>query len=449
MTFSCAWNVEDFGARPGIELWDIAQLNAFAFTKALVAANASSIDRTVVFPEGRTFFMYAVNATNLFNINIQVDGVLKYTDEISKWPTKNFALIYFTDCEGIRVFGKGMIDGQGLNWWRYAYTGNDYRPDMLSFKYTRDVVVRDLYLYSSPKYSINFVDCADIVVHDVTIFVNSSLARGKDKHSSATYALNTDGIDLAAYNVTVYNNNITNYDDAIVAKPCRSTWKYCTCAGAIEAYNNTITYSTGLTIGSVPPNPDINCVRNVTFRDSVMHRPLKAIYIKPNPGTNGVGIIEDILYENIVIDHALWWTIWIGPQQQNQPGGDSGTGCNFLFPFVPICPTQSLVTMQRITLRNVVATETLPLFEGPGVILCDSSNPCRHFHFENVSNTVFTGTLEDIYNALPIFYIPGVIFPTPLRSDDWTFDYITTNVYGIAHKTDPAICFNDPSCFWS
>ena len=448
-TFVHGLNIDDFGARAGIERFEIATQNANAFLAALTAANASNTDRTIIFSEGKTYYMYAVNITSMRDITIQVDGILRYSDEIKNYPTKNYGLMYFLDCEGIHLKGKGQIDGQGLNWWRYAYTGSDWRPDMISFRESRDLTVEGLYLYSSPKYSINFVDCADVVIHDVTIYINSTLARGRDKHNSVTYALNTDGIDLAVTNAHIYNNKITNYDDGIVAKPCKSTGKYCQCSGNILAENNEITYSTGLTIGSVPPNENVNCVRNVTFRNNIMHRPLKAIYIKPNPGTKGTGIIEDIVYENIVIDHALWWTIYIGPQQQNQPGGGAdGTGCNFLFPFIPVCPTQPLVTMNNIILRNITATETLPLFEGPGVILCDAANPCTNFVFENVTNTMFTGSIQDIYDELPIFYIPGIVFPTPIRTDDWEFEYITSNVYGkVDENTFPVPCVDD-SCFW-
>lgn len=444
-----AWSVEDFGAKAGVENWEVAQWNANAFLKTISVANSSFIDRSVVFPEGKMFYMYAVNISHVSNVEIRVDGTLKYSDEIRRWPSDNYALMYFTYCENIHLTGKGMIDGQGLNWWRMAYTGTDNRPDMINFKYSRGVTVTNLYLYSSPKYSINFGDCADVVVHDVTIYVNSSLVRGRDKHSSVTYALNTDGIDIAATNVKIYNNNITNYDDGIVAKPCRSTGLYCQCSGNMDIFNNTITYSTGLTIGSVPPNANINCVRNVTFRNNTMHRPLKAIYIKSNPGTTGSGIIENIRYEDILIDHALWWTIWIGPQQQNQPGtDDTKTGCNFLFPFVPTCPTQPLVSMRNILLRNVRAVETIPLFEGPGVVLCDASNPCTGFVFENVTNSVYTGTIEEIYAQLPIFYIPGVIFPTPYRSDDWEFEYITSHLSGrLLGEVDPVPCMQG-DCYW-
>jgi hypothetical protein len=179
-----------------------------------------------------------------------------------------------------------------------------------------------------------------------------------------------------------------------------------------------------------------------------MYRPLKALYIKSNPGDVGTGIIENILYENIQIYQALWWTIYVGPQQQNEPNdGSNGTGCNFLFPFIPDCPTNPLVTMRNITFKNIHATETLPTFEGPGVILCDAANPCQDIIFNNVTNTVFTGDIDDVIKALPI-HAPGIIFPTPFRSDDWEFEYLSYYAYGEnIGNVEPAVCF-DESCWW-
>jgi len=46
-----------------------------------------------------------------------------------------------------------------------------------------------------------------------------------------------------------------------------------------------------------------------------MDYPIKGIYIKPNPGNGGDGIIENILYENVHMKTPIWWAIWIGPQQ--------------------------------------------------------------------------------------------------------------------------------------
>ena len=78
--------------------------------------------------------------------------------------------------------------------------------------------------------------------------------------------------------------------------------------------NCEVTYGVGMTIGTVSPSRLHSCIRNVVFRDIVFHRPLKAIYVKSDPGT-GTGIIENIVYENISMTHPLWWAIYIGPQQ--------------------------------------------------------------------------------------------------------------------------------------
>ena len=46
-----------------------------------------------------------------------------------------------------------------------------------------------------------------------------------------------------------------------------------------------------MSIGSVPPSGGCNCIRNITFRNVVMRRPFKGIYVKTNPGNSGSGIV--------------------------------------------------------------------------------------------------------------------------------------------------------------
>lgn len=41
--------------------------------------------------------------------------------------------------------------------------------------------------------------------------------------------------------------------------------------------------------------------------------PLKGIYIKPNPGDDGDGLITRITYENITMNKPVLWSIYIGP----------------------------------------------------------------------------------------------------------------------------------------
>lgn len=214
----------------------------------------------------------------------------------------------------------------------------------------------------------------------------------------------------------------------------------------------------------------------MTFRDSEWRFPLKAIYVKTNPGDAGSGVISDITYENLRIYNALWWTVWIGPQQQNQPGRDSDpTGCNFLFPYVPVCPTQPRVSVRRITLRNITAVDTLPLFPSPGVVLCNHSNPFADFRFEGVLNTPYAGDPADLtaqWDMASWMGPTGDAGPLSLwgdwnRSKQWEeegereereergkrkgkgrFEYVTAYVHGQQQgQVQPAVCLQE-DCYW-
>lgn len=77
------------------------------------------------------------------------------------------------------------------------------------------------------------------------------------------------------------------------------------------------------------------------------------------------------------------YACFVCPQQEQQPG-TAGTGCSFLYPIIPQCPTQPLVSISAITLQNIALTGGLTL---PGVLLCDPTTPCTDFEFENVVNT--------------------------------------------------------------
>ncbi len=68
---------------------------------------------------------------------MQVDGTLRLNNDLQQWNItyqgKKGEAIYFVDCERIRITGSGVIDGQGLVWWRLAYLGVDFRPHLITF----------------------------------------------------------------------------------------------------------------------------------------------------------------------------------------------------------------------------------------------------------------------------------------------------------------------------
>lgn len=163
-----------------------------------------------------------------------------------------------------------------------------------------------------------------------------------------------------------------------------------------------------MTIGSVPPNTNTACVKDVTFKNIDFDTPIKAVYVKTNPGNSGDGIIANILYENLKIKMPIWWGIYIGPQQQKQPDGD-GPGC-MLYPIIKECHTQPRVTIRNITLRNIQSTEgILP----PGIIRCNETNPCRDFTFENVFVTGWFTLLDYGYITENVIGTSSYSVPNP------------------------------------
>jgi len=141
------------------------------------------------------------------------------------------------------------------------------------------------------------------------------LIGSKTELSWPIFPLNIDGIDPAGSNVIIENVNITNFDDAVAVKPSNKGYSVAKngCSEDILVRNVNVMFGVGMTIGSVPPNGNHACVRNVSFKDINFEYPFKAVYVKTNPGDGGSGEIVDILYENIKIHFPVWYNIYIGP----------------------------------------------------------------------------------------------------------------------------------------
>lgn len=90
-----------------------------------------------------------------------------------------------------------------------------------------------------------------------------------------------------------------------------------------------------------------------------------------------------------------------------------------LYPLVP-CDTQPLIDVHNITLRNVQQFGSLL---PPGIIRCNSTNPCTGFAFENV------------------------------RAHGWWrifgLNYFVENIYGTVTSSKPDPGFLDPSTIGS
>jgi hypothetical protein len=137
-------------------------------------------------------------------------------------------------------------------------------------------------------------------------------------------------------------------------------------------------------MGSVPPHSGGNCIDNVTARRLDFDTPLKALYVKPNPASGEAGAhgaITNVRYEDVAIRDGLWWPIYVGTQQQHQPGG-GGTDCPFIFPLLnSSCPADAQVTLANLTFSRVNISGGLL---SPGILLANETNPGTGFVFDAV-----------------------------------------------------------------
>eukprot|EP01062_Namystynia_karyoxenos_P027110 TRINITY_DN20899_c0_g1_i1.p1 TRINITY_DN20899_c0_g1~~TRINITY_DN20899_c0_g1_i1.p1 ORF type:complete len:474 (+),score=176.19 TRINITY_DN20899_c0_g1_i1:75-1424(+) len=367
-------------------------------------AQAAAGDEVYV-PPGTWPALGGIAAGGLRNVTLRIDGTLHAVPDFDRWPKSGKNYLHFIELSGstdLTVTGTGTIDGQGKRWWNKWILDppGDKRPKLLVLTQADNVLVEGLRLVNSPSFHLALPDVRGAEVRHVSVDVDRweqrrlkaavRDRRGKvlggdfPGHWLQPEDLNTDGFDPSGTDVWVHDCQIANDDDSIAVKPCSASGCRTPCSQNMLFENLDIS-GMGTSIGSVPPHADPNCVRNITFRNISMPHTGKGIYIKSNPSCETApgarAILADITYENITMYKPLWWPIWIGPQQQHEPGSALGEKCALDYPIDKHCPTQGCADFRNITLRNVLIDS--PLL-APGVILGNSSNPMQNIVFDNV-----------------------------------------------------------------
>ena len=223
------------------------------------------------------------------------------------------------------------------------------------------------------------------------------------------YALNTDGLDFSGTGISVTNCSVTNFDDSVCVKPLLGDGSESafntSCSNDITISDVSVTWGVGVSMGSVPPDVGDNCINGVTVSRVNFTQPLKAVHVKPNPpkaDPAAKGHISNVLYQDLTIKDTVWWSVYIAPQQQEQPGGGTNTGCSFLFPLPnTTCPADPQVAVYNIALRNVAIHGALL---SPGILLMNASNPLT-------GNWTFDGVVATNYSSWPVeggYYCGGV-----------------------------------------
>jgi hypothetical protein len=78
-------SIDEYGAVKNINNWKAAVKNTNALIKAIYSADSSTTDNLVLFPKGNIYYLTNCSFDGLTDINIQVDGKIIYSDEISNY----------------------------------------------------------------------------------------------------------------------------------------------------------------------------------------------------------------------------------------------------------------------------------------------------------------------------------------------------------------------------
>ncbi len=305
---------------------------------------------TVYFPAGEylTGPIHMLSNTTLY---LDTGAVIKFSNDFdlytpfvkTRWEgtvMMNFSpLIYAYEQENIAITGRGIIDGQGREWWRYYYNNKEnpdivpkhkwfdewgrlnedlvtedyyqstmkwrfFRPPMIQFFKCNNILIEGVTLTMSPFWTINPAFSENIVIEGVTVINPPSP--------------NTDGINPSSCrNVRISNCYVSVGDDCITIKSGRDIdgrkW-------AVPSENITITNCTllrgngGVVIGSEVSGD----VRNVTISNCVFDGTKRGIRLKSARGRGGV--VEDIRVNNIVMrdvkDQAIVFNLFYDKSEE-------------------------------------------------------------------------------------------------------------------------------------
>jgi polygalacturonase len=387
-----AFSVVDFGAVPNTTSAAEASSNAAAFVKAIAAASQAGSGAYAVVPAGLQFDLLPVLVTGQRAASLVLLGNISAHANISDWggskKVKFPPLLRFESCWGVSLSGPGFIAGNGYDWWwARLFSEYSYAPNLVEIADSSGVRVTGVTTENSPRFNFNLKNVSDVEISGVTIWTDVEGQREMLVSASMwdldsnfpTFPLNTDGIDIDGRDVYVHDVEVTNWDDSLCVKPGKVQEEGCSQNHTYE--NAIIHFGVGASIGSIPPSDKINCVRDITFRNISFDSPTKAIYLKSNGGDTGSAIVENVHYEDIKANGSIWYPIYMGPQQQQEPDG-RGDG------WWPA--TNPLVSFRNISIVN--ATFENVIWPQAGVLRCNASNPCIDILLDNVSISGWNAT---------------------------------------------------------
>ena len=348
------YNIIDYGA-----ISDGVTLNTSFIQKAIDEASLHN-NSTVVIPEG-IFLSGAIYLKK--GVNLQIDGTLLGSSVITDYPMVETrfegheevwpdALINIDSISDFTIKGKGIVDGNGIPYYKQFWKERDEaikkglpfvnkdvpRPRLFYIRHCSDFTIEGIHLKNSGFWNLHIYDSYNVTVRNIHV---------SSPHEGEIRAASTDGIDIdACENVVLRESYFEVDDDCICIKGGK---------GPDAHIENKPTKNIliedcviGFGHGAVTFGSEACLVENVTIRNLQVNGENQVVRFKFRGDTNQS--FKNILFENIEMTSGIVFAIrpWIS--RQDEVYGDD---------------KPSLI--ENLTVRNVVAKDVM----APGMILAD------------------------------------------------------------------------------
>ncbi|KAJ5494828.1 Glycoside hydrolase family 28 [Penicillium fimorum] len=240
----------------------------------------------------------------LDNIEVQLEGEIKFTDDIDYWQANNFYYSFQKSItfwvwggQDIKIFGKGTLNGNGQEWYN-AFAGLEvldpsntfYRPILFVTDNATRVSVEGITQLNSPCWTNFFVRTKDVSFDDVFINAYSTNASALPKNTDGFDSFNVDGL-------SVTNTRVDIGDDCFSPKPNTTN---------IFVQNLWCNNTHGVSMGSIGQYSGVeDIIENAWIENVTLLNGQNGVRLKAWAGENvGFGRINNVTYKNVHIENT-------------------------------------------------------------------------------------------------------------------------------------------------
>ncbi|EPS35617.1 hypothetical protein H072_10990 [Dactylellina haptotyla CBS 200.50] len=345
----------------------------------LAAAKKCNNGGTLAFLDDLYTIGSPLDLTFLKHVDFDIQGTLKFTDDIDFWIRNQFHYYYQNITsfwqiggEDVNMFGsgKGVIDGSGQKWYDMydvqKLNTTFLRPMLIVFDGIKGGQVSGLKFRNSPNWNTFIGNSSDMIFDNMRIEAAST---------SKIQAKNTDGFDTyRSDNIVIQNSDVNNGDDCVSLRGNSTN---------ILIQSLHCNGSHGISVGSLGQyyqNQDI--VENVYVFNITMENASDGARIKAWPGIfgeaipgwvggGGTGYVNNVTYDTMLlnnVDLAIEITQCYG--QKNL------TACN---------EAPSSLEIKNVFFHGFYGVASKKYDPQVGSLICSSPSVCHDIHAWNIN----------------------------------------------------------------